>query len=231
LKLSESHTALVFFSRTAAAEASCKHFLSGSKKQNYKVVDALIQRSHKVAEQSGLPLFVFTEDEQRGDSFGEKLSTSAQAVFNKGFDKLIIIGNDCPHLTSKNIQEAAFQLETFDQVLAPTKKGGAYLIGLTKKSFDKEAFATIRWQSTLVYNDLKKLFSFSVFLLPFQDDVNNFYDLRKQAFYLSKTDALRIYLISIIASFTKYVARIACFNSSFSKRFSFGLKAPPVLAS
>ena len=231
MKLFENHTALVFFSRTAAEETSCKKLLSGSTKLNYKVVEALIQRSQKVAEKSGLPLFIFSEDQQKGSSFGERLSASVQSVFDKGFDKLIIIGNDCPQLTSKNIKEAAFKLKTFNQVIAPTRKGGAYLIGLTQKSFNKDAFTTIRWQSNFACNDLKKLFSFSVFLLPLRDDVNNISDLRKQVFCLQKADTLRIYLISIIASITKYFAGIACLKTPFSKRFSFGLKAPPVLVS
>jgi hypothetical protein len=231
LKLSQNHTALVFFSRTAAVEASCKQLLSGRAKQNYKVVDALIERSHKLAEKSGLPLFVFNEDLQVGSSFGERISDSVQSVFDKGFDKLIIIGNDCPQLTSKNIQEAALQLKTYDHVLAPTRNGGAYLIGLTQKSFNKEAFTTIRWQSSYACNDLKKIFSDSVFFLPLLDDVNNINDLRKQIFCLSKVDTLRIFLISIIASTTHNFAEISCFNSLFNKRFSFGLKAPPALAS
>jgi glycosyltransferase A (GT-A) superfamily protein (DUF2064 family) len=231
LKQFTNHTALIFFSRTAAAEASCKQLLNGGTKQNYKAVDVLIQSSRKVAEKSGVPLFIFTENQQKGNSFGEKLSTSVQSVFDKGFDKLIIIGNDCPQLTAQNIQQAAFQLETFDQVLAPTRKGGAYLIGLTQKTFNKETFTTVRWQSSFAYNDLEKLFSFSVFHLPVLDDVNDFADLRKQIFYLSKIDSLSIYLISIIASILKYSARIVYLNSPFSVRFLFRLKAPPFLLS
>lgn len=231
MKQSTNHTALLFFSRTAAVEVSCKQLLSGCTKQNYKVVDALIQRSRRVAEKSGLPLFIFTEDQQTGITFGERLSTSVQSVFDKGFDKLIIIGNDCPHLTAQNILEASFQLKMFDQVLAPTKKGGAYLIGLTQKTFSKEAFTSVRWQSSFAYSDLEKLFSFSVFLLPLLDDINDCNDLRKQIFYLSKIDAISIYLISILASIIKYFTRIAYLNSLFSIRFLFRLKAPPLLVS
>lgn len=229
LKQFTNSTALLFFSRTATKEASSKNLLSGSTKQNYKVVDALIQRSCKVAEKSGLPLFIVTEDQQKGNSFGEKLSASVQSVFDKGFRKLIIIGNDCPQLTSQNIREAAFQLEMSDQVLAPTKKGGAYLIGLTQKTFNKEAFTTVRWQSSFAYNDLETLFSFSVFHLPLLDDVNDFNDLRNQLFYLSKTDPLSIYLISIIASIIKCFTRVVYFNTPFGIRYLFRLKAPPFL--
>ncbi len=224
-------TALLFFSRTAAREASCKHLLRGSTKQNYKVIEAFIQRTYKVAEKSGLPLFISTEDQQKGNSFGEKLSASVQSVFDKGFRKVIIIGNDCPQLTAQTIREAAFQLEMYDQVLAPTKNGGAYLIGLTQKTFSIEAFTTIRWQSSFAFDDLKNLFLFSVFLLPPLNDVNVFDDLRKQIFSLSKIDSLSIYLISIIASIIRYFARIAYFNSPFHIRFLFRLKAPPFLVS
>ena len=230
MKQFESHTGLVFFSRTSAQEASRKKLFSDSTKQNYKVVDALIQRSHKVAEKSGLPLFVFTEEQQTGSGFGEKLSSSVQSVFDKGFDKLIIIGNDCPHLTSKNIQEAAFQLKTFDQVLAPTKKGGVSLMGFGRSNFNKKDFEGIRWQTSHVYNDiiwLANSTNTSIFHFPFLNDVNNNEELQHELTKLSALDSCKIFIQSILASFYK---RTSLFNLNFfcNKCLNAsGLRAPP----
>ncbi len=230
MAIQQYNTALLLFTRRSEKESLAKNFLPfGNAAKNQAITQKIIDRSIELAKNSGLPFFVWDEKLQHGDCFGERLANAITAVFDKGFHKLIVIGNDCPQLTSLHIQQAALQLEKYNQVLAPTKKGGAYLIGLTQKTFNKETFTTVRWQSSFAYNDLEKLFSFSVFHLPLLDDVNNFNDLRKHIFYLSKIDSFRIYLVSIIASIIKYAARIAYLNSPFSLRFLFRLKAPPFL--
>ncbi|MEO5783638.1 MAG: DUF2064 domain-containing protein [Ginsengibacter sp.] len=232
MAIQQYNTALLLFSRRSEEESIAKNFLPfGSTAKNKVLTQKIIDRSIVLAKNSGLPFFIWDDKLQHGDCFGERLAHAVAAVFEKGFEKLIVIGNDCLQLTALHIQHAESQLEIYDHVLAPTKKGGAYLIGLTQKSFNKETFTTIRWQSSFAYNDLEKLFSFSVFHLPVLDDVNDFDDLRKQIFYLSKIDSLSIYLISIIASITKYFTRIAYLNSPFSLRFLFRLKAPPILVS
>ena len=227
-----NNTALLLFSRSSGEESRAKNFLPfDNAPKNKAITQKIIDRSILSAKNTGLPFFVWDEKLQRGNYFGERLANAIVAVFEKGFEKIIVIGNDCPQLTSSHIQQAALKLEKYDEVLAPTKKGGAYLIGLTQKTFNKEIFSTVRWQSSYAYNDLEKLFYFSVFHLPMLDDVNDFDDLRKQIFYLSKIDALSIYLISIIASIPKYFTSIAYLNSPFSVRFLFRLKAPPFLVS
>ncbi len=232
LAIQQNNTALLLFSRRSEQESLARNFLPfGSAAKNKALTQKIIDRSIVLAKNSGLPFFVWDEKLQHGDCFGERLANAIAAVFEKGFEKIIVIGNDCLTLNSVHIHEAVVALQSHEYALAPTKKGGAYLLGLTQKSFNKEAFTTVRWQSSFAFNDLEKLFSFSVFHLPVLDDVNDFGDLQKHVFYLSKIDSLSIYLISIFASITKYFTRIAYFNSPFSVRFLFRLKAPPFLVS
>ncbi|MEO7394526.1 MAG: DUF2064 domain-containing protein, partial [Chitinophagaceae bacterium] len=221
-------TALLLFSRSSEEESLSKNFLSnGSAAKNKALTKKIIERSILLAKNSGLPFFVWDEKLQRGDSFGERLANGISSVFQKGFEKIIVIGNDCLTLHSVHIHQAAGALQSNEYVLAPTKKGGTYLIGLTQKSFNKESFTTIRWQSSFANNDLEKLFSNSVFHLPVKDDVNNFNDLREQVSHLLKADALRMYVESIIASLKKYFPVFANRNFCVILRFLFGLKAPP----
>lgn len=225
-------TALLIFTRTAAAEAANKNLApQKSAKSNTNIAKRLIQRTIQTAAESGLPCIVFTEAEQKGNSFGEKLSNAVQYVLEKGFQKLIVIGNDCLQLNKAHIQEACILLQTNDTILAPTTKGGVYLLGITKNSFDKESFQNISWQSASVYIELlytASLKNLSVSSLQVFDDVSGFSDLKKQITLLFFADVFRKYIISLVASFQHFF-----YNNPFfffpEKQFSLsGLRAPPL---
>ncbi len=231
MAIQQNDTALLLFSRTGEEESLAKNFLPfGSPAKNKTLTKKIIDRSIVLAKNSGLPFFVWDETQQQGDCFGERLANGIAAVFEKGFEKIIVIGNDCLTLTSVHIHQAAVALQSHEYVLAPTKKGGTYLIGLTRNNFNYKAFTSIRWQSSFVYNDLQQLFLSPVFQLPLQDDVNNFNDLRKQVSLLNKADALQMYVVSIIASITKKFPAFTNRIPTLIFRFLFGLKAPPVFS-
>ncbi|HEV8079155.1 MAG TPA: DUF2064 domain-containing protein [Chitinophagaceae bacterium] len=231
MAIQQYNTALLLFSRRSEEESLAKNFLPyGSAGKNKALTQKIIERSILLAKNSGLPFFVWDEKLQHGDCFGERLANAIAAVFEKGFEKIVVIGNDCLTLNSVHIHQAVVALQSHEYVLAPTKKGGTYLIGLTQNNFNYKAFTSIRWQSSFVYNDLQELFLFSVFQLPLQDDVNNFEDLRKQVSLLIKADALRMYVVSIVASIKKYFPVFTNRIATFIFRFLFGLKAPPVFS-
>ncbi len=99
--MQSNDTALLVFSRSAEAEVAAKQFLhSGKKTQNTRIAQSLIDRVFEITKETGLPTFTFNENQQTGCSFGEKLSNAIINIFNKGFSRLLIIGNDCPQLTS-----------------------------------------------------------------------------------------------------------------------------------
>ena len=225
-------TALLIFTRSAKAEAASKNFLSQkATKANKKIAEFLIKRTIETASASGLPYIIFTEAEQKGSSFGEKLSGAVQSVFEQGFQKLIVIGNDCLQLQPANIQEACILLQTNNTVLAPTRKGGVCLIGITKETFNQTDFENVDWQTVTVYNELLHISSqnkLSVASLQLLDDVSDVTDLKKQIRLLSIGDAFRKYIISLIASLQHF------FHDNFSiaylkQQFSLsGLRAPPL---
>jgi glycosyltransferase A (GT-A) superfamily protein (DUF2064 family) len=51
--------------------------------------------------------------------------------FNQGFEKLIILGADTPHINPRIINSARDLLKEYSVVLGPSSAGGIYLIGLT----------------------------------------------------------------------------------------------------
>lgn len=224
------HIALLFFTRTATAEAAHKKIVAGTKRQNRLAIEILIKRTRSMATRSCLPFFVHTEQHQRGNSFGEKLSSSVTDIFNQGYQKIIIIGNDCLQLSTRDIIFAASQLNDYDQVLAPTKNGGVYLLGLNKESFHKQQFEAIHWQSVTVFNDLLLAAgkgNHAVYTLPALNDINNYYQFVQAIKNLATFDSLRLVFKSIIASLYKeWACLFFQFNLSLCLQ-SEGLRAPP----
>ena len=65
----------------------------------------------------------------RGD-LGDRLSRISHQVFLRGYQKVIILASDTPHLPQDVIRSANARLDEIDVVLGPCNDGGYYLIGL-----------------------------------------------------------------------------------------------------
>jgi glycosyltransferase A (GT-A) superfamily protein (DUF2064 family) len=66
--------------------------------------------------------------DQNGRTFGERLATSAAAVFDLGFQSVLITGIDVA--PSVDLERAFHSLEAGRDVIAPARDGGINLIGL-----------------------------------------------------------------------------------------------------
>ena len=62
--------------------------------------------------------------------------------------RVVIIGSDCPEVTTGDIRAAWRELRTHDVVLGPATDGGYWLIGLRQTR--PELFAGIAWSSETV---------------------------------------------------------------------------------
>jgi uncharacterized protein len=85
----------------------------------------------------------------QGDGdLGERMALSIETALQAGHDRVIIIGTDCPELTTEILQLAFEQLHDRDLVLGPAIDGGYYLIGLRR--FMPELFVGINWGTSAV---------------------------------------------------------------------------------
>lgn len=84
---------------------------------------------------------------QTEGSLGEKMAHAFKTVFSssKQPKKVIIIGSDCPELTTEIIQKAFEALELYDFVIGPSKDGGYYLLGM--RQYREEVFKNIAWST------------------------------------------------------------------------------------
>lgn len=116
--------------------------------QSADVFEILNAEALETAKNADLPYFHYSEKDQIGTSFGERFTNAIEAVYNKGFETVISIGTDIPHLKTRHIHKAIKALETNDYVLGPSTDGGFYLMGFKKSHFDKIALTALPWENS-----------------------------------------------------------------------------------
>lgn len=82
---------------------------------------------------------------QVGHSFGERLGNAISKACRAGYERVVVIGSDVPHLRAEHICQAMRLLESNDLVLGPDAGGGCYLIGL--RAGAESQLAGVRWQT------------------------------------------------------------------------------------
>ncbi|MEH1006138.1 DUF2064 domain-containing protein [Winogradskyella sp. ECml5-4] len=137
----KNKTAILIFANSAEKELTSK---SISSSDFFNLLDS---DTVKTVKKTNLPYFHFSEKEQIGSSFGERFTNAIEAVFNKGFEHVISLGNDIPHLRANHILKATQNLATSDYVLGPSTDGGFYLMGFKKTHFNKTSFQNLPWQT------------------------------------------------------------------------------------
>ena len=110
---------------------------------------------------------------------GIKMQFAFEEKFAQGYEKIVLIGSDTPHITNELIEDAFDKLELNDAVLGPSKDGGYYLIAFHKNSFYPKVFKDISWSTEKVLKQtLQKLNTRQVYLLQELNDIDNLNDLK-----------------------------------------------------
>lgn len=225
-------TAILFFSRSATSEAANKSFTNFSLKANKKIAGGLIGHALSVIKKTSLPYYCIGETRQVGENFGERLHNAIENVFNKGYQSLIVIGNDCPQLTPHKIITAAEALHKKDFVIGPDKRGGIYLIGFNKNSSYKKFCESIHWQTrTVLKNALSyfKIDTVNYLLLPVLSDFNTIKDYAFLKIKVARNSRVIQLLSSVIESLFTLFDRFVINNYSEIIFSSKPLRAPPSL--
>lgn len=172
--MTKGKTAILIFANSAEKELTSKSI------QSADVFDVLNTETLKTVEKTGLPYYHFSEKQQIGQTFGERFSNAIQAIYNKGYDTVISVGNDTPHLKAAHILKAANQLKTADYVLGPSTDGGFYLMGLKETHFNKPHFETLPWQTSKLHYVFKSAITQNdktVFYLEILSDIDTDSDI------------------------------------------------------
>jgi uncharacterized protein len=89
---------------------------------------------------------------QQGDgNLGERMARAFEASFREGAIATVLIGSDCPGLTSERLAAAFDALQSHPAVLGPATDGGYYLIGLRRPV--PELFQGVNWGTDTVLRE------------------------------------------------------------------------------
>lgn len=86
----------------------------------------------------------------KGD-LGERLQRAFQENFSRGWERVVIIGSDCPDVALTDVETAWHSLTTCDVVLGPATDGGYWLIGLSCPRLS--LFQNISWSTGRVLEE------------------------------------------------------------------------------
>jgi len=91
---------------------------------------------------------LFSKETQRGNDLGERMMQAFASLFDNGYNRIVIIGTDCPELSTEIIIDAFQLLEVYDFAIGPAHDGGYYLLGM--KQFQASLFENINWSTHTV---------------------------------------------------------------------------------
>lgn len=224
--------ALLFFARSPYSDTKRKGFASN--KLHKEVVTHLHFKTHQMLCDTGLPVIVSNEHSQKKHSLAGNLSQAISEVFQQGFQKVIVVGNDCPDLNQPTLEKAIQSLREGKGVLGPDMEGGNYLIGIDKSGFCKKAFDNALRVKSHVHENLSIVLQQSdnqLVILDSKRDINNQHALLeyvKSSEECNTTYSLlrRIYFLFI--NFTKVYTD--CIQRNYDQIFSSGhsRRGPPI---
>ena len=81
---------------------------------------------------------------------GQRLEAATRETFANGASSVILLGGDCPGITTDHLNKAAQCLANKQAVIGPAADGGYWLLGLPKDA--PEAFQDITWSSDSVFS-------------------------------------------------------------------------------
>lgn len=121
---------------------------------------------------------------QRGDDFAERLYHVAADLGAAGFQRVVVISSDSPHLPGAWVRAAFSALDRSPAVLGPADDGGYYLVGVRPAPTPPDLFRGIRMSTAQVFAETlarAAALAIRVELLPATFDVDEAADLQRLA--------------------------------------------------
>ena len=147
--------------------------------------DKVVYYSEKVEENDFWEARLFEKKRQKGADLGKRMQHAFETAFEKGYQKVLIIGSDLFDLKSIHITTAFEALENHDLTIGPSLDGGYYLLGM--KELYPAVFKNKKWGTdSILGNTLKDLQQQNVKLLEALNDIDTFEDLQQQPDLLKK---------------------------------------------
>lgn len=223
-------TAILLFSNSSKKELDNKPFPKGE-----HLFNTLTKTTLEKAKNTGLPVFLVSENEQIGLCFGKRFANAVNSIFEEGFSNVITIGNDTPHLKTSHLITAYKKLEKGEAVLGPSADGGFYLLGINKNKFDFENFEKLPWQKDSLFGKIYQTLTKKqcvIFKLPVLQDLDSTKDIQ---LLLNTKAFLNLHIIRLIQAFNfkinSKIGTLTIFIDHFLQSLQFNKGSPQAVNS
>lgn len=195
----ESKKALIVFQKNPVlGKVKTRLAATLGEKQALKIYLQLLQHTYFMINQlQNIDTFIYFSDElepgmdnsflsnvqfrvQNGFDLGSRMKHAFSQVLCEGYEKALIIGTDCPGITTAIIYEAFRKLNLTDVVFGPAEDGGYYLLGMKKN--DSNLFDKMTWSNQHVLSESIKRLNLdhkTFTLLEILSDIDNEADWEK----------------------------------------------------
>ncbi len=116
--------------------------------------DVFVYFTPVIANNAGLPDRFYLRLQQNGD-LGKRMKAAFRELFDEGYERICIIGSDCPQLRTHHLDQAFAALTATDIVAGPAEDGGYYLMGMNKDH--TRIFGLSDWSHGQVYQQTLEL--------------------------------------------------------------------------
>ncbi len=117
----------------------------------------------------------------RGRTFMQRIGNALKDGFLLGYEKITLVGNDCPLLSNNDFIKSFRYITDSSVVFGPAKDGGIYLVGLPRNIMGANIpLEKLPWRSHDIMNDLISCFTsnnYDAMLLREKEDLDNIADL------------------------------------------------------
>ena len=114
-------------------------------------VHKVVYYSKQIPLRDQFPISLYDKEIQPQGDLGQKMAHAFQTQFRLGAKQVMIIGSDCPELTTEILEQGLQLLKEKDVVLGPAKDGGYYFLGMN--SFHPQLFENKAWSTADVLLD------------------------------------------------------------------------------
>jgi uncharacterized protein len=136
---------------------------------------------------------------QSGSSLQERMLRIFEDLFPEGYQKVVVIGADVPHIPVEAVDEAFASLNAMDVVFRPSLDGGYHLIGLktVQDLFSGIAMSTDRVLRETIERAVSM--GLSVHNLAPSFDIDGIEDVRQLRRYLAETNDPLLHTREVLA--------------------------------
>lgn len=110
--------------------------------------DRYLYYSSEITEPDAWPATAFHKRLQHPGGLGERMLEGFRAAFAAGHRRVVIIGSDCPGITTSYLEDAFAALAHDDIVVGPAHDGGYTLLGM--RELIPSLFTDVAWSTEAV---------------------------------------------------------------------------------